>query len=365
LAVADELIAGGASVTLMISPKEVDQRAIQSAPNAEIITLPAVAMQSGSRLSFFSSVARSARVCLREFRRHRPTAVLSMGGFTGAGPVIAARVLRIPVYLHESNSVPGRANRLLSRFADRIFLGFSAAASRFRRATQVVGTPVRRRFSPGSPGSCRRLLGLDPDRPVVLVVGGSQGARSINEILMCAMPGAHSMLPDWQWLHLSGPADAPRVSDAYAAAGLDAVVHGFWSRMELALGAATAAVARAGASSMAELAAMQVPAVLIPFPEAADNHQFHNACAFESTGAAVLVEQQDLRPENLLSALRPMVEDDAVRERMQSALASWHHADAAASIARQLRDDATRSPTGAGWSAQNPDDLNHKKAVVA
>ncbi|MCU0787140.1 MAG: UDP-N-acetylglucosamine--N-acetylmuramyl-(pentapeptide) pyrophosphoryl-undecaprenol N-acetylglucosamine transferase [Verrucomicrobia bacterium] len=365
LAVAEELILQGTSVTVMISPKEVDQRAVQGVRGIEIFTLPAVALQSGSRLSFFSSVARSARVCLREFRRCPPAAVLAMGGFTGAGPVIAARVLGLPVYLHESNTVPGRANRLLARFATTVFTGFPAAGARFRRGALHAGTPVRSQFSPAEEGGCRRLLGLDPDRPVVLIAGGSQGASGINDIMLRALPGARSLLPRWQWLHLTGAADEARVRAAYAAEGIPAQVHGFWDRMEIALGAASAAVMRSGASSMAELAAMRVPSVLIPYPHAADNHQFHNACAFESTGAAVLIEQRDLQPEHLLAALRPMVEDALVRQRMQSALGSWHRPDAARMISSHLLGRPLPSTFPVPEASSGTAPLQRAKALVA
>ena len=364
LAVAEELLARGASVTLLISPKEVDQRAVQNMHHMEITTLPAVALQAGSRLSFFSSVARASRICLKHFRRRRPVAVLAMGGFTGAGPMLAARILGIPSFLHESNTVPGRANRLLSRFAAGVFVGFPSAQGRFRARSLVVGTPVRPQLCPTEQDGCRRMLGLDPGRPVIAVAGGSQGAGAINALLMRAVPGARSMLPHWQWLHLTGPADAARVRAAYAAAGVDAVVHEFWDRMELVLGAASAAVMRAGASSMAELAAMRVPAVLVPFPRAANNHQFHNACAFESTGAAVLIEEADLKPENLLAALRPMVEDSGVRSRMQTALEGWHHPDAAALIARCLLDQVEPSAAHHELSERGPAALPGRKAMV-
>jgi UDP-N-acetylglucosamine--N-acetylmuramyl-(pentapeptide) pyrophosphoryl-undecaprenol N-acetylglucosamine transferase len=366
LAVADELILQGASVAVMISPKQVDQRAVRGAQGLEICTLPAVALQSGSRLSFFSTVARSARVCLREFRRRPPAAVLAMGGFTGAGPVIAARVLGLPVFLHESNTVPGRANRLLSRFATTVFTGFPSAGAKFRRGATHVGTPVRHQFSPAEEAGCRRLLGLDPERPVVLIAGGSQGARGINDMILRAVPGARSLLPHWQWLHLTGSADEERVRAAYAAEGIDAQVHGFWDRMEIALGAASVAVMRSGASSMAELAAMRVPSVLVPYPQAADNHQFHNACAFESTGAAVLIEQSDLQPEHLLAALRPMVEDALVRKRMQSALGLWHRPDAARMISAHLLGRPALSAVPHPDSpATETTSFQRKKALVA
>jgi UDP-N-acetylglucosamine--N-acetylmuramyl-(pentapeptide) pyrophosphoryl-undecaprenol N-acetylglucosamine transferase len=330
LAVADALRSLGAPVSLMVSPKDVDQRALQQAADLEVVTLPSVGLQRGQRLRFMASAARTAAHVARRFRRQRPQAVLSMGGFTGVGPVLAARALRIPVYLHESNAVPGRANLRLSRFAREVFVGFPGTEKRFGRRTVCVGTPVRPQFAPAEAGGCRRLLGLDPARPLVLVAGGSQGASGVNDLVMRALPGVRSLMPQWQWLHLSGPHDEVRVRQAYQSAGVEAQVHGFFDRMELALGAASAAISRAGASSLAELSAMRVPAILIPFPHATDNHQFHNAAAFEATGAAMLCEQADLKPESLLAALCPLVEDAGTRQRMQAALAAWHRSDAAA-----------------------------------
>jgi UDP-N-acetylglucosamine--N-acetylmuramyl-(pentapeptide) pyrophosphoryl-undecaprenol N-acetylglucosamine transferase len=200
---------------------------------------------------------------------------------------------------------------------------------------------------------------------VVLVVGGSQGAKGINEIMMRTVAGARSMLPRWQWLHLTGPVDAARVREAYSAEGVDAVVYDFCDQMEVALGAASAAVTRAGASSMAEVAAMRVPSVLIPFPHAANNHQFHNACAFESTGAAVLIEQKDLQPEHLLAALRPMVEDIGVRGRMQAAMQAWHQPEAAAMIADRLLGRTAPAMVGADDAGEDTEVLRRKKALVA
>ena len=123
------------------------------------------------------------------------------------------------------------------------------------------------------------------------------------------------------------------MAQAYAALKLKAVVHPFFAGMELALGAATVAVCRAGASSLAELAAMRVPAVLVPYPAATDNHQFFNARAFEATGAARLLEQKTATPEMLVQLLSDLIEKPAVRERMQSALVQWHAPHAAEQIA--------------------------------
>ena len=123
---------------------------------------------------------------------------------------------------------------------------------------------------------------------------------------------------------------------AYASHGLSAVVHPFLAEMDEALGASNAAVSRAGASSLAEIAAMRLPALLVPYPHAADNHQFYNARAFEQTGAAHLIEQKGAKPDNVVDLLMEMVENDALRQKMQDALAQWHKPDAAEQIAETI-----------------------------
>jgi UDP-N-acetylglucosamine--N-acetylmuramyl-(pentapeptide) pyrophosphoryl-undecaprenol N-acetylglucosamine transferase len=142
--------------------------------------------------------------------------------------------------------------------------------------------------------------------------------------------------PHWQWFHLAGRGEAEKVSQAYAALALTAVVHPFFDRMELALGAATAAVSRSGASSLAELAAMRVPAVLVPYPTATGNHQFHNARAFEATGAARLLEQKNASSETLADLLDDLIEKPNVRGKVQNALAQWHAPHAAEQIAEVM-----------------------------
>ena len=130
-------------------------------------------------------------------------------------------------------------------------------------------------------------------------MGGSQGASGINEMILSALPPLGNGRRDWQWLHLTGPGDVQKVEQAYAARGFKAVVKPFLAEMDMALGAATVAVSRAGASSLAEIAAMRLPSLLVPFPAAADNHQFYNARAFEATGAARLLEQKNATPEKV------------------------------------------------------------------
>lgn len=337
LAVAEQLRARGASVSVLISPKEVDQQAVKSARGVEVVTLPAVALQRGSRLAFFRGFLQSWSASRKLFRARRPDAVLAMGGFTAAPPVLAARSLRIKTFLHESNTIPGRANRWLARAVDLAFVGFPQAEGRLAaKDVLVTGTPVRPEFQLRDVAASRAALGLDPTRPVVLVMGGSQGASGINNLILGALPVLARHAVQWQWLHLTGPTDAEKVRAAYAKLQLKAVVHPFLAQMDLALGAATACVSRAGASSLAEIAALRLPSLLVPFPSAADNHQWHNARAFEETGAAQMLEQRDATPEKVCSLLRELMDDRDERATMKASLAPWHAPKAAEHIAERI-----------------------------
>jgi UDP-N-acetylglucosamine--N-acetylmuramyl-(pentapeptide) pyrophosphoryl-undecaprenol N-acetylglucosamine transferase len=337
LAVAEALKRRGGKTALLISPKEIDQQVVKAAREMEIFTLPAVGLQNRNYFSFAGSFVKSLLAARKIFRRWRPDAVLAMGGFTSAPPVLAAKRFGARTFLHESNTIPGRANRFLARFVDEAFVGFPEAISRLRlHKVTHTGTPVRLEFQPRNAANCRAALGLDPNRPTVLVMGGSQGASGINGLILATLPLLADRDSLWQWLHLTGAAHFEKVKAAYATRGTKAVVKPFLAEMDLVLGAATAAVSRAGASSLAEIAAMRLPSLLIPFPAAADNHQYHNARAFEVTGAARLLEQKDAAPEKVAAILRELIENEATRVSMQAALAQWHSPKAAEQIAENI-----------------------------
>ncbi len=334
LAVARQLQARGCAVALLISPKEVDQQAVKSVSGMEIFTLPAVGLQSRNYFSFAGSFVKSLFAARRIFHRRKPQAVLAMGGFTSAPPIFAAKFAGAKTFLHESNTIPGRSNRFLSRFVDAAFVGFPETAARLRaKKTSVTGTPVRPQFQIRAAAECRAALGLDAGRPTILVVGGSQGARGLNDLVLSALPLLKDR--DWQWLHLTGANDFEKVKSACAANGIKAVVKPFLAEMDMALGAATVAVSRAGASSLAEMAAMRLPSLLVPLPTAADNHQFFNASAFAASGAAQMLEQKST-PEKAAAQLAGLVGNEAARQKMQAALAQWHKPDAAERIAENI-----------------------------
>ena len=338
LAVAEELTSRGTEVTLFVSPKEVDQRALRSRPaNIRVETIPAVGLSARRLPAYLRSVWLGYRHAHRFFRSWRPAAVLAMGGFTSVAPVLAGRRLGVPCYLHESNAVPGRANRWLSRWSDACFLGFSSAGSRLAcRRTTVTGTPVRVEFRNRDAAAARTALGLDPSRPMLLVMGGSQGALGVNQLVVSAMPALAARHPELQFCHLTGSSDLESVRSAYGAAGVPAQIQPFSHRMDLMLAAATVAVSRSGASSLAELAAVRVPSVLIPFPQATDDHQRLNAAAFVGAGAARVLDQATASPDEMVSAVCGVLEDAAAREAMRSALVGLDAPSAAARIADAL-----------------------------
>ena len=337
LAVAEELLLRSCDVVLLVSPKEVDQQAVRSLRGIKVATLPAVGLERGRLLTFLAGSWRSIREAKKLFRRRPPQAVLAMGGFTSAPPVLAGKACGAVTFLHESNTVPGRANRWLSHLVDQVFVGFPSAAVRLHNPNVLTtGTPVRPEFEPADAAAARLALGLSPQRPVLLVMGGSQGATGINDLVLRSLPLVINAVADMQFLHLTGVRDFESVRAHYAAQKLKAVVRPFLTEMELALAAATVAVSRAGASSLAELAAMRLPAILIPYPTAADNHQYYNARAFTDTGAALLIEQRNATVEQLAASVVRLVRDPSAHRAMAGELVRWHAPHATEMIAEKM-----------------------------
>jgi len=337
LAVGNELVQRGCDVMLLISPKDVDQQAVRAARGMQVVTLPAVGLERGNIAGFIKGFRASYREARRVFSSRRPQAVLAMGGFTSAPPVLAGRKCRAATFLHESNTIPGRANRLLSWFVTQAFVGFSSCADRLHtNDVLVTGTPVRSQFVRGDSAAARTALGLQPQRDTLLIMGGSQGASAINQLVVRCLADLCAALPDIQFLHLTGTKDHEKVAAAYREAKAVAVVRPFLTEMELALNAATVAVSRSGGSSLAEFAALRVPSMLIPYPAATDDHQFHNARALVETGAARMLGEQRATPENLARMVQELMTNAAERRRLAAALAEWHHPNAARVIAEAI-----------------------------
>ncbi|MGH9593443.1 MAG: undecaprenyldiphospho-muramoylpentapeptide beta-N-acetylglucosaminyltransferase [Bryobacteraceae bacterium] len=357
LAVGRELRRRGCRVALMISSKEIDQRMAGDVADMEIVTLPAVGLTRGSALGFVWRSWQAFRLSKQYFRRQPPRLVLAMGGFTGAPPVLAGKRLGARVFLHESNTIAGRANRWLSRTVDGAFVYFDSAASSLKGCrVEKVGMPVRQEFLRRTTSAeAREALGLDPAAPVLLVMGGSQGARKVNEIIRGLLPRLLQMTPDLQFIHLTGASDLEETRAAYSACGCRALVRAFLAEMGLALAAADVAVSRAGASSLAEFAACGLPAFLIPYPTAADNHQFYNAQAFVQSGAARMYVQGNVDPDALAREITSLLGDPVQRLAMREALRSWHQPEAASEIAGRMLEWQERLGTTSAPVAPRPE----------
>ena len=280
---------------------------------------------------------KSYRKCAAILGRFRPDAVLGMGGFTSIAPLAAARRRGIPAYIHDSNAIPGKANRLGARFCRAVLLGFEDCARHFPgREVRVTGTPIRTELIVDVPAKARarRVNGLDPETPTLLVMGGSQGAAGINSL----MAEAAEYLQDsgMQVIHLSGERDAANLRAAYRDAGVPAVVMPFCDRMQDVYAAADLAVSRSGAASLTELSWFGLPAVLVPYPHAAEDHQTLNAKIFERAGAARVLPEREASGASLAALLKSLLASTASLESMASAARSLAPRDAAKRVAEVL-----------------------------
>lgn len=255
------------------------------------------------------------------FRRIRPQVVVGFGGYLSAVGIFMARTCGIRTVIHEQNVIPGRANRLLAGMADAVAVSFPESQRYLPGVrVRVTGNPIRfNGHGLDRPAACA-AHGLDPQSPVVLVMGGSQGSRAVNELVLAMWkemsPARRRQI---QVLHIAGSREAARVESAYRELGMEARVFPFLREMQPAFSAATLAVARAGATGIAEMTALRVPAVLIPYPHAG-GHQRANAHWMEGIGGAVTLEENGLTPRRLQEEILSLLDAPVRLERMRESL---------------------------------------------
>lgn len=241
---------------------------------------------------------------LRAVRKHKPNVVLGAGGFASGPGGVAAWLLRRPLVVHEQNAVAGMTNRVLARLADRVLEGFPGSFGRGVRA-EHVGNPVRPEIAAVAPPE--RRYPTREGRARLLVFGGSQGAARLNAVVPAALAELPSALRP-EVIHQTGRNGYDETVAAYQSRGIEADVRPFIDDMAGAYGWADFAVCRSGALTVAELAAAGVPAVLVPFPAAVDDHQTRNAEHVVRAGAAVLLPERELTPVSLAATLRELLE---------------------------------------------------------
>jgi len=350
LAVADALRRAepDASITFFTTTRALDRDLLARTTYAQVPqTVRPVTLKPWRWPAFWWHWRRSVAAACTFLGRERARAVLGLGGYAAGPPVVATRALGIRTAILNPDAIPGRANRYLARHADLVVLQWDVSRAYFSNRTNchTLGCPIRAEFAAADRGAGRRRFELDPDRPLLLVTGASQGARTINQTMQRVWPEFLARHPEWQLLHLTGSAEEDETRAAYAAprrsAGPAPVVRvlPFTHEMPLALAAADVVVSRAGASTLAEITALGRPAILLPYPFHRDRHQHANAQVLVDAGAALLVEDARGPEANrgpLLAALEQLAEEPT-RWKMAEAARRLGRLTAADEIAAWLR----------------------------
>jgi len=284
-----------ANVTFFCSDRPIDAQ-ILAKTEFKYIPLPAVGFSANPIQSckFLMATYKSYHLAKKELMSNMPAAVVGVGGFVSTGPILAAHKLGISVKMVNTDSVPGKANKFLSRYADEIYVQFEMSRSYFGKSAGrvvVTGCPLRPDFANPDKHKAVKDLRLDSTKKILLITGASTGARSINNAIV-ALLDKLSSFNNWQIVHLTGHADFESVKNAYKNCTLLHKAVDYYDDMANLLAAADIIIGRAGAVSVAEYAAASVPCILMPYPYHKDNHQRKNAEQLEKAGFAVIVDDQ-------------------------------------------------------------------------
>jgi len=327
LAIANELRQGyGAEVMFIGTARGIENRLVPAAGYplqlVRVGALKNVSLMTRAKTAF--DLPRAVWDAARMLNEFAPDVVIGVGGYASGPAMLAALVKHIPTLAFEPNVVPGFANRVVARFVSGAAVHFEETAKYFRRA-QVTGVPVRRAF-----------FEIPPKRgatPTLLVFGGSQGAHAINQAMIRCLPELRRQAPGISIIHQSGERDYNDALAAYGGLGDSAEVFKFIEDMPGAFARADLVVCRSGASTVAEIAAAGKPAIFVPFPRAADDHQRVNAEALARAGAAVVVEESKLEGVWLAETIAALLGDPRRLHLMSEAARGLAHPNAARDIA--------------------------------
>lgn len=304
VATAAELQRRGHRVKLWLAGKDIEAPALRDW-KGDAITVDAEGFPSGFSLRAVRASLRLAwavMACRTLMKENPPAVVLGMGSYASVGPVLAAVTLRIPVVLHEANVVPGRAIVWLSRWARAVAVSFEDTKFYLpNRRIIVTGMPVRPELERAAQRPRPPRMAHDPWS--LLVMGGSRGAKRLNDVVSAALVRLHQKGYAFRVIHLTGPADERAVRSIYAEHRVPHEVLAFANDMATVYSSVDVAICRAGAATCAELALMGLPALLVPYPFAARDHQKFNALAMEKAGAADMVNERDLSEDWLVRYL--------------------------------------------------------------
>jgi UDP-N-acetylglucosamine--N-acetylmuramyl-(pentapeptide) pyrophosphoryl-undecaprenol N-acetylglucosamine transferase len=271
-----------------------------------------------------------------------PDLIFSKGGYGSFPPVLAGKILGVPIFLHESDSIPGLANRILSHFATEIFVSFPNTPYFSPKKMILVGNPVREELLMGDKNRAKEFFKLSGEKPVILVLGGSQGAQRINDKILEVLP---YLLKNFEIIHQCGEKNFESVVTE-AKAVIDESLAKFYhpypffneEELKLAYAAADFVVSRAGSGVIFELAALGKPSILIPLPESAQEHQTRNAYIFAKSGGTLVIEEENFTSHFFVERLKYFFEDPKKLEKMRNSAKEFARPRAARIIAEYLRE---------------------------
>ncbi|MFQ5964478.1 MAG: undecaprenyldiphospho-muramoylpentapeptide beta-N-acetylglucosaminyltransferase [Candidatus Scalinduaceae bacterium] len=251
--------------------------------------------------------------------RIKPDIIIGLGGYGSVLPVIASYIIGIPIVLIEQNVIPGRANLLMAKWADTIFCHWEGTTKWFKKvhSIHVTGIPIRRNIIKKKTDIPKNVLGFNPQKKTLLVMGGSQGAQAINLVLLQSVPKLKTLIPDLQIIHLTGKHGYKDVKDTYDKVGIKAFVSEFFDDISIAYALSDLVICRAGANTIAEISAVGIPTILIPYPYATDNHQYWNAYELAKRGGAVIIKQEELNPERIIELVSSLLINDEKLNNMK------------------------------------------------
>lgn len=328
LAIANELRdRHGAEIVFVGTARGIETRLVpQAGYRLELVEVGALKNVSVlTRAKTLFDLPRAILRCASFFGEFKPDVVIGVGGYASGPAMAAAKLKGIPSVVFEPNLVPGFANRMAAKTAKAACVQFKDTCKFFRNCT-VTGVPVRKAFFEIQPRA-------KDSEPSLLVFGGSQGARAINQAVVAALPLMREKLPNLQVVHQTGAKELDAVQQGYAQSGFAADVRAFIDDMPQAFAQADLIVCRSGASTVAEVLAAGKTAILIPFPRAADDHQTKNAEAIANAGGAVLMPESQLTPEKLAATVVDLFSDRARLSDMAAKAKAMSHADAAGRVA--------------------------------
>lgn len=336
IALAEEIMRcrPGASVLFAIAGCEVEQRILKRYPFRQAV-IPAP--RSGGSLAQKALMAPRLGVALlrarRLLREFNPQVVVGLGGYSSV-PVVWAAGKHVPVFLIEQNAVPGRATRALFRKARRIYTQFDRTAQLLPSKAPCLktGTPIRRELLRQDRAQAAEFFNMSLQRKTILVLGGSQGARGVNEITAEILPRLERRSGSVQVLHQTGEHDYRTVRKIYSRAKIRANIARLIERMDLAYSLADVVIGRAGATTIAEVTALGLPSILVPYPHSLDREQHENAGRLVEGGAAFMVEQSPDAARRTLDCLTKLLDDPALGPQMAAAARALGHPDAAGAV---------------------------------